>query len=312
MTPALWLRRAGRLGIALLIGLVLAPAGRAGAAGTECWGTWRLELAAPSPDREAWLSPDSWCRGARLPRTLAVEARRGDDGRAILTGTPLRPTDLVVGSGRCEFQFTEATGGPPKNHELSVDVNASGTIIQGTAKCSERTLVSEGKTTAISIGVAVKGSRSPAVDGAVPAPPVPAAAPGPERLVAAVVAACREGDGEALWKMLTPRFRSELDRRAAQVRRSVPVSDLRSLFGHSGRPADFKGLAFLRHAVRADDSSINPCSGAERWEVGAGVASPGGFLVPVTSTKDTAFGLRLTPSDRGWQLDQITKQVRAR
>jgi hypothetical protein len=298
MKAALQLRRVGGLCFTLVLGWGLVPAREAGAAG-ECWGSWRFELAAPEPDKEVWLSADSWCRGAKLPKKLTVEVRPGEHGRAVMTGAPLRPSDVLAGAGRCEFQFAEGDGGAPKNHELSIEVSDSGAV-RGTARCSERKPASGGTRGGMSISVAVTGSRSSGADPR-------AGAPDPR--AATVVAACRQRDGDALWKMLTPRFRAELDRRAAELRRSLPASELRNLYGHKGPPRTFNGLAFLRHVVKADDSPDSPCSGAESWTVPPGVASDGP-LVTVQRKDGFAFTLRFARGDGGWQLDQISKSVR--
>jgi hypothetical protein len=303
-------RQVGRIGFAFAVGLALLPARGAGAAGTDCSGSWRFDVTPATPDKEAWLSADSWCRAAKLPRTFSAELRTGPDGRAVVTGTPLRPTDVMAGSGRCEFQFAGPAASPTKVHELSIEVNASGTPIQGKARCAERTKVSDEKTDGISIELAVTGTRSTAAAPAGPSGPGAAVPAGADKAAAAVVAACRKREAPALWKMMTPRFRSELDGRAADVRRSVPAADLRSLFGHKGRPATFKGEAFLRHAV-AEDSPANPCWRVERWDVRPAAATSSGFVVPVQSADDLAFGLTFTRNGRGWLLDQISKSVPA-
>src|SRR5512133_1465543 len=113
-----------RAGIALALGLLLGCPRLAAAA--DCWGRWQLQLAAPQPDVEAHLSAGSWCRGKSLPRTFTLDIGRSETGRLHMAGDPLRPTDLMVGAGRCEFQFLEDTGVLPKNHELSIEVNATG------------------------------------------------------------------------------------------------------------------------------------------------------------------------------------------
>jgi hypothetical protein len=218
-----------------------------------------------------------------------------------MTGVPLRPTDVLSGAGRCEFHFEETIGGAPKDHELAVEVSDSDGVIQGTAHCSERTPGSGGTRKGISVSLVVTGSRTSAAG---------TARPQSDLRAAVVVAACQQRDGDALWKLLTPRFQSELDRRATQIRRAVTVPDLDKLYGHSGRPRSFSGLAFLRHSVQAGDSPDNPCWDVEHWRVGGSVASSGRSLVTVERPDGFAFSLRFTGNDRAWKLDQISKSLR--
>jgi hypothetical protein len=300
MTVGLSMRLLGRLGAFSALGLLLPPAHAAETADADCLGSWRLQVAPPDAEKEAWLSPASWCRARSLPRTLAVEVRRGDDGRLILAGDPLRPTDVLVGAGRCEFRFSESMGGLPKHHELALEANATGAAVHGTARCSEHDPASGGARTGITITLDVTGSHSAGRDDR------PAC---PTKQVTAVVTACRQQDADALWKTMTPRFRSEADRRAAQLRRSLGASALRRLYGHRGRLRAFTGMALLRHALRAGDGPDNPCSGVEHWEVGARVAAPGGWLVTVRRDNGFAFALRFTKDERGCRLDQISKSV---
>jgi hypothetical protein len=123
------------------------------------------------------------------------------------------------------------------------------------------------------------------------------------------VAACRQRDGEALWNILTPKFQSELDRRAALIRRAVTIPELGKIYGHSGRPGSFNGLAFLRHAVQTGDSPDNPCWDVEHWRLGGSVALSGRSLVTVERSDGVAFSLRFTGNDRDWKLDQISKSL---
>src|SRR5262249_11159459 len=114
--------------------------------------------------------------------------------------------------------------------------------------------------------------------------------------------------GEALWKLLTPRFRSEVDNRAAQVRRAA-ASDLHRLFGYQGPPQEFKGLAYLRAIVKGGESPTNPCLGAERWTVSpADATSAAGYIVQ--RGDDYAMGLKFITTDGGWRLDQMSKWMR--
>ena len=289
-----------------LVALALAPGARAN--GADCSGKWRFEVASPTPDRDAVVSADSWCRAAKLPRTFTADVRFGPDGRAVVTGTPQRPTDLNAGAGRCEFQFSGPVRGP-KYDDITIDVNASGAVLQGTALCKEHVRESEEKTSGIGFALALTGSHSPGTGAPVPAPPdkAPASPSVVDKLAAAVVGACRKRDADSLWKTMTPRFRSEVDDRAAQVR-SAAGPDLRRLFGYKGRPANFDGLAYLRTTVKRDDRAMNACWHADEWKLSPALADSGGYVVPV-ERGGFVSGFRFTKNERGWQLDQMSKWV---
>ena len=167
----------------------------------------------------------------------------------------------------------------PKYHDISIDVNASGTVVQGKARCTEHVRKSEEKSSGLGIDLAVTGTHSPVVGGPVPAPSNPSL-PGVDNLAAAVVAACRKRDADSLWKTMTPRFRSEVGDRAAQVR-SAAGPDLRRLFGYKGRLANFDGLAYLRTTVKRDDRAMNACWHADEWKLSPALADSGGYVVPV-------------------------------
>jgi hypothetical protein len=289
----------------MAIGLgLLSPLG-AEAAGTDCTGTWRFEVARPTPEQEALVSPDSWCRAAKLPRTFTAELRLTPDGHGIITGTPQPPTDVNTWAGRCEFQFSGPANGP-KHDDITMEVSASGTVLQGEARCMEHIRESPEKSGAIGFKVVFTGNHSPGDGVPVPAP-TKAALPGPDKLAAVVVTACRRRDADALWKVMTPRFQSEVDNRAEQVRHAAG-SDLRRLFGYKGRPADFNGLAYLRTTVKRDDSSMNPCWHSDAWKLNPAVATAGGYVATV-ERGDVTSGFTFTKNDRGWQLDQISKWV---
>lgn len=285
--------------VALALGLLLGCPRLAAAA--DCWGRWQLQLAAPLPDQESWLTPGSWCRGKTLPRTFTVDISRSETGRLHTAGDPFSPTELAVGAGQCEFQFSEDTGVLPKNHELSIEVNAAGTVLKGKARCSEKKPKPEDPERmrgGITIELAVTGSR-------LPLPEVLAA--GLESTASDVVGACQRRDPDALWKMMTPRFRAEIDQWASQVRRAVPAADLRKLYRHRGRVGTFTGLAYLRYAVRTEGWTGNPCAEAAGWELGQAIAKPDGWLMAVRRADGYAFSLRFTRDGRGWHLDQMSQ-----
>lgn len=293
----------------LVIGLVLCLS-RSVQAG-DCWGSWRFEISAPSQEKEDWLSPESWCRGARLPRTLAVGLKRDGESGFTLTGTPLQPRDLLRGGRHCEFVFAEGTGGVPKNHTLSIEVNESGDVVSGKARCSEKEPAPlKGPRPGITIDLAVTGSRSSSSDASLHGARSSSGAPVIDPRPAAVLAACKRQDGKALWTMMTPRFQSEVNGRAAQLRHSLRATDLNELYRHTGPSSAFTGLAYLCQVVKSPHSPDNPCSDVEQWEVGESAGSAGGFVVPIQRGDGFAFALTFTGKARRWKLDRISKAVR--
>jgi hypothetical protein len=296
--------RVGRLGLPLVVAFLLWPAHAVGA--TDCSGIWRFEVALLVPEADRYVSADSWCRGAKLPRTFTAEVRSGPNGRPVVTGTPQPPTDLGAVSGTCEFEFAGPAMGR-RYHDIKLEVNASGAVVDGKGLCTEHTRESEEKSSGIGVQVSVKGSHSPVPGGPVPAPQrsVPASGPpGPDRLAASIVAACQRRDADALWKMMSPRLRSEVDNRAAQVR-SAGAASLRRLYGYQGRPEDFKGPAYLRTTMTSEDSPTNLCWRVNEWEWSPAVPSAAGYVVPV-ERGDYAMGFTFTKNERGWQLDQMS------
>jgi hypothetical protein len=294
----------GRLGVALVLAFLLSPARAVGA--TDCSGIWRFEVAPLVPEAEKYVSADSWCRAAKLPRIFSAEVRLDSSGRATVTGTPHRPTDLYAVAGRCEFQFPGPEKGPTF-HDIKFEVNASGAVVEGTGVCVEHTRESEDRSTGIGVHVSVKGSHLPVTGGSVPAPPesVPnLGPPGPDHLAASIVAACMVRDADVLWKMMSARLRSEADSRAAQVR-SAAGSRLRRLYGYPGRPEDFKGLAYLRTTMTSEDSPTNLCWRVNEWEWSPAVPTAAGYVVPV-ERGDYAMGFTFKKNESGWQLDQMS------
>jgi hypothetical protein len=118
------------------------------------------------------------------------------------------------------------------------------------------------------------------------------------------VAACLVQNAEALWKMTSPRLQSEIDSRAAQVR-STAGSRLRRLYGYTGRPENFKGLAYLRTTMTTEDSPTNLCWRVKEWEWSPAVPTTAGYVVPV-ERGDYAMGFTFTKNDQRWQLDQMS------
>ena len=296
--------RTGRLGFLLVLAFLFSSARAVGA--TDCSGIWRFEVGRPTADTEKYLSAGSWCRAAKLPRTFTVQVRSGSNGRPVVTGTPQRPTDLYAVSGRCEFQFPGPDSGP-KYHDISIEVNASGAVVEGKGLCTEHTRESENKSFGTGVHVSVTGSHLPATGGLVLGPPGSASAsgpPDPDRLAVSIVAACQLQNADALWKMMSPRLRTEVDNRAAQVRGGAG-SALRSLYGYKGRPEDFKGLAYLRTTMNKEDSPTNLCWRVNEWEWSPAVPTAAGYVVPV-ERGDYAMGFTFMKNDLGWQLDQMS------
>jgi hypothetical protein len=296
--------RAARLGFVLVLAFLFSPAHAVGA--TDCSGIWRFDVGRPNADREKYQSADSWCRTAKLPSAFTAGVRAGANGRAVLTGTPQPPTDVVAGSGRCEFQFSGPASGP-RYFDISIEVNASGTVVEGKGRCWEHTRQSKELTTGIGIDVSVTGSHLQVPGGPVPAPPGSAAAsgpPDPDRLVVSIVAACLVHNADALWKIMSPRLRSEADSRAAQIR-SAAGSALRRLFGYKGRPEDFKGLAYLRTTMNGEDSPTNLCWRVNEWEWSPAAPTAAGYVVPVERGA-YAMSFTFTKNDQSWKLDQMS------
>lgn len=307
MSALLWWR-VGRLGVALVLVFLLLPARPARA--TDCSGVWRFEVGPLPSEGQQGLSADSWCRAAKLPRAFTAEVRWDANGRPIITGTPHPPADIEVGGGSCEFVFSGPTRGRQYD-DVTFEVKASGTVVEGTGRCLEHTRESAEKTFGIGIPFVVTGSHLPATGGSVPGPPGSAVAsgpPGPDRLAASIVEACLVRNADALWKRMSPRLRAEVDGRAAQVR-SAAGSDLRRRYGYKGRPDDFKGLAYLRTIMNGEDSPANLCWRVKEWEWSPAVPTAAGYVVPV-ERGDYAMGFSFTKGDQGWQLDQMSQWAR--
>ena len=293
-----------RTDVARLIGqvgvtLVLLLQARSGGAAADCWGKWHVELARPDAEKEAWVSPDSWCRGMTLPRNLDLDVRRSDAGGVSVTGTPLRPSDVLVGAGKCTFEFSGSESHVPPDHELTIEVAVDGSSVHGTARCSQKTPGPNGRK-GMAIGVAVTGSV---------AAEAASASVDTGELVAGVTRACERRDADALWKMSSPRFQAANEERAAQIRAAVSPSDLRRLFGFRGRPETFTGLAFLRYAAKTDRPAENPCTDAARWKVEETAPLPDRRSAAIRRPNGLAFGVTFVRGARGWQLDEISKSV---
>lgn len=288
--------------VALVVGLLFMKAGLASGTEATCLGQWHFELSSPKPDKEAWLSKGSWCRAKNLPRTIDVEVQLGDDGRVVMSGNPYRPTDILTSAGLCDFKFEDIASGLPKNHELALQVDSSVSVVNGTARCSEyEPSKLDDSRSGISISIPVTGRRRSASLATRPA--------GYEHALSSVLHACRKRNPDALWKLMTAHFQSEINNRAAQLRKALPIAELRQLYGYRGRPKAFTGLAFLRYAIKNDNSADNPCSNVEQWKVKQSIPTARGYLVIIDRPQSFSFGLIFSKDNQIWHLDQITKSV---
>jgi len=278
---------------------MLVSATDAGAGQPDCWGKWHLELARPTAEKEAWLSPGSWCRGATLPRAVDLEVRRSASATPSMTGAPLAPSDVLVGAGTCTFAFSGTESHVPPNFELTVEVTAKDSKVQGSARCAEKTPAAGGGT-GVTVSVAVNGS----VTGEAAAAPVDT-----RELVASVTRACARHDADALWGLSTPRFQAVAGERAQQIRAAVPPAELRRLYGFHGKPEAFTGLNFLRHAIESAEPAENPCADAARWKIDETRELPDERTVAVKRPDGTLFGLTFVRGPRGWKLDQLSKSL---
>lgn len=99
----------------------------------DCLGQWRLTIGAFAELEVSPQEKDSWCRS--LPHDLTVELRKDPNGRPSVAGAPLQPTDVLVGAGKCEFQFDGPTTGVPANYSLTIEVPSDASA-DGRAKCT--------------------------------------------------------------------------------------------------------------------------------------------------------------------------------
>jgi hypothetical protein len=291
-------------GIYLLPPALLLYSGPARAAGTRCVGEWHLDLSPPEPAAQAWLPEGSWCRAKTLPKGIEVSVHPRGNGLVSASGTPYSPTDVFNAGGRCEFRFEGKASGLSEKNDLAVDVEDVGPTVRGTAKCSEYDARKpDGTHSGASIVIAVSGTRSAANVATAPS------APAHEQVLATVLSACRNQQPDALWAVMTTRFRAELEQRASELRKAVPAADLRQLYGYRGQPQNFSGQEYLRHVVRSTQPLDNPCANAKQWRVGKSSPVAGGTLVLVQQLQGVVFGLQFSQDKQVWRLDQITKLV---
>jgi hypothetical protein len=265
-------RRAAGRGIAtspsklhrwLLPALLLVLARNASAAG-KCEGQWHFELSSMGAEAEDWLPKDSWCRSNRLPKAVDASLRYRAGGGVDQSGSPYKLADLWTGAGRCEFVFGGKASSMPEENELNIQVDDVATVTGGSGRCFHyEPRTPDGKRLGTSAAIAVKVTRS-AFSPELPAQP----SAQPEALVATIVRACRGKAADTLWNLMTPRFRAELDQRAASLRAALPPSELRALYGYRGRREDFSGQAFWGLMVRSRNPADNPCADADKWKVG--------------------------------------------
>jgi hypothetical protein len=78
------------------------------------------------------IVPETWC--LHLPQSFAVELRRGPGFNA--TGAPFKPTDVMFGAGKCEFQFEGPTPGVPEDFTLIAEVPDDSKAFSGLLVCT--------------------------------------------------------------------------------------------------------------------------------------------------------------------------------
>jgi len=179
-----------------------------------------------------------------------------------------------------------------------------GPTVRGTAKCSEYDARKpDGTRSGASIVIAVSGTRSAAKVA------TSQAASAHDQVLATVLSACRNQQPDALWAVMTARFRAELEQRASELRKAMPAADLRQLYGYRGQPQNFSGQEYLRHIVKSTQTLDNPCANAKHWRVGKSSPVPGGTLVLVHQLQGVVFGLQFAQDSQVWRLDQINKRV---
>jgi hypothetical protein len=285
-----------------LVPVVLLLGARHANAAGKCEGQWHFELARPNPEAEEWIPKGSFCGAAKLPRSIDVTLRYRAGGGVEMSGTPYKPADVMTAGGQCEFVFEGKASGLPEDNGLHIEVTDGGKAIRGTAKCSHaEPRAADGTRSGTSIEIAVSGTHGSA------APATPST--GPEATVASVLRACRQRAGDDLWNLMTPRFRAEVDGRAASVRQSMPAADLRKLYDYRGPGDGFTGLVYLRQVVKGRHATENPCADAAGWKVGETGDVGGGTTTVVHRPDGTAFGLKFAKDNQTWRLDQITKAV---
>lgn len=281
--------------------VLLLGARHANAAG-KCEGQWHFELSRPNPAAEEWLPKGSFCGARKLPTSLDVSLRYRAGGGIEMSGSPYKPTDVMTAGGQCEFVFEGKASGLPADNGLRIEVADRASAVQGTAKCRQAEPgAADGTRTGTSIEIAVTGTHASAVS-ATPST-------GPDAIVASVLRACRQRSADDLWNLMTPRFRAEIDGRAASVRQSMPATDLRKLYDYRGPGEGFTGLVYLRQVVKGRHAVENPCADAARWKVGETGDVGGGTTTVVHRPDGTAFGLKFAKDNQTWRLDQLTKTV---
>jgi hypothetical protein len=289
----------------LLISVMLFLSSRpASSAEPRCVGQWHFELM-PDPAKDSWVPEGSLCRSKKLPRVFDISVWPKGDGYVDMSGTPYSPTDLYTLGGVCDFRFEGKDSGLPENNDFAIEVKDSESMVRGEAKCSEASpRRPDGVRTGVSLVAAVTGTRSP---GRAHTPAAPS--PNHEQVLATVLRACREGEPDALWKVMTARFRAEIEQRAAEMRESLNAADLRKLYGYHGQRRKFSGLDYLRYSLTTGDSYHNPCGNAKQWKVGLSKPIAGGTFVAIERSAVAAFGLKFVKDNQVWQLDQITQPV---
>lgn len=293
-------------GLALISGIVVGPT-RSLAAENGCSGLWHFEIRQPTPEQEAWLSPHSLCRSQSLTRTLDLEYKQGDRLPTLLSKSSYRPIEVLFGDSTCEFRLE--TDDQPVRFGLAFEVPAKGTQVKGKVECSESEAKPDGTRSGMHLDLEVSAKHTDESDlGGEPAHSV-GQGEAPERELAMVIEACQKAKAERLWELMTPRFRSEVDMRAAEKVKVLSPADLKRIYQYVGKPRGFTGRILLRQALKLGDATDNPCAGAARWRIIERGPVKDAYVVAIERDRDRNFGLRFLRDGTTWRLDQITQDV---
>jgi hypothetical protein len=292
--------------LAVSAGLLLLPA-RSLAAEGDCSGRWHFEIKPPSPEQEAWLSPRSLCRSQSLTKSFDLEYRRDAPLPTMVSKSPYRPTEVLLGGGSCEFRFQ--TDDQPMRFGLAFEVPAKGAQVKGKVACSESEAGPDGKRSGMHLDLEVSATHTDDHRAAEPSRTGDVGTQAPERELQAVLQACREGKAEALWNQMTPRFRSEIDAYAARVAPMTSRAELRRLYKHAGPPEAFTGRMYLRYLVRSGNNAGNPCADSMYWKIVKQGPVGEAYVVAIERPTGNAFALRFLRDPLTWRLDQITQAV---
>ena len=197
------------------------------------------------------MSADSWCRAAKLPHTFTAEVRLGPNGRVTVTGTPPAADGPVCGCRPLRVPVPGARQGPDvSRHQVRGEcvrhrrrghgrLHGAHARIGGQEHWDRRPPLREGQPFARGWWVGSRPAR--------PAPLRPRLRPtGPRSPCGFDRGGLPGRDADALWKMMSPRLRSEVDSRAARIRgapRVPPAPHIRV----RGSAGGFQGVGVPSH-----------------------------------------------------------------